>query len=163
MGRGMGVVIAGMKTTLISLYLSFIIIIIIICLFRAAPVAYGSSQARTESELWLLAYATAQGNTRSSTHWVRPGIKPASSCILVVFVTAAPPGNSVYSCYCATDLNLSSCKTETLNWYNKSNKNTKHFKVVAYKYVWIRKKNTVGLCSYYCIFRASCHVYGLAC
>ena len=34
-----------------------------------------------------MTYATAHGNAGSLTHWVRPGIKPASSCILVRFLT----------------------------------------------------------------------------
>ena len=37
-----------------------------------------------------LIYTIAHGNTGSLTHWVRPGIKPASSWILVGFVSAAP-------------------------------------------------------------------------
>ena len=53
---------------------------------------------RVESELQLLAYATAtamwdpsclftpHGNAGSLTHWVRPGSKPTSSWILVGFV-----------------------------------------------------------------------------
>ena len=36
-----------------------IIIIVVICFFRPAPVAYGDSQARAELELQLLAYTTA--------------------------------------------------------------------------------------------------------
>ena len=32
-------------------------------------------------------YTTAQGNTRSLTHWVGPGNKPTSSQVLVRFVT----------------------------------------------------------------------------
>ena len=35
-------------------------------------------------------YTTAHGNTGSLIHWVRLGIKPASSRILVGFVSAAP-------------------------------------------------------------------------
>ena len=35
-------------------------------------------------------YTTAHGNTKSLTHWARPGIEPASSWILVGFVTAEP-------------------------------------------------------------------------
>ena len=35
-------------------------------------------------------YTTAHGNTRSLTHWVRPGIEPASSWIPVRFVSAKP-------------------------------------------------------------------------
>ena len=37
-----------------------------------------------------MTYTTAHSNTRSSTHRARPGIKPASSWILVGFVTAEP-------------------------------------------------------------------------
>ena len=36
-------------------------------LFRATPVAYGSSQARVQLELQLLAYTPAQGNAGSLT------------------------------------------------------------------------------------------------
>ena len=35
-------------------------------------------------------YATAHSNTRSLTHWVRPGIEPASLSILVGFLSAEP-------------------------------------------------------------------------
>ena len=35
-------------------------------------------------------YTTSHGNTRSLTHWVRPGIKPAFSGILVGFISAEP-------------------------------------------------------------------------
>jgi len=73
--------------------------------FRAALVAYGSSQAMYGSNqsyscwpmpqpqkhgIWAasVTYITADGNTESPTHWVRPGIKPASSCILVGFVSS---------------------------------------------------------------------------
>ena len=35
-------------------------------------------------------YTTGHSNARSSTHWARPGIKPATSWILVRFVSAAP-------------------------------------------------------------------------
>ena len=40
-----------------------------------------------ESELQL---PTACGNIRSSTHWARPGMEPASSRILVRFVSTEP-------------------------------------------------------------------------
>ena len=36
----------------------------------------------------MLAYATATATPDPLTHWVRPGIKPASSWILVRFTTA---------------------------------------------------------------------------
>ena len=35
-------------------------------------------------------YTTGHSNTRSLTHRVKPGIKPASSWILVRFITAEP-------------------------------------------------------------------------
>ena len=35
-------------------------------------------------------YITAHGNTGSLTHWVRPGIEPTSSWMLVRFVSAEP-------------------------------------------------------------------------
>ena len=70
--------------------------------FRASPAAYGSSQARPPllwprpqpQHWWIRAtsvtYTTMHGNTRSWTHWVRPGIEPPSSWILVGFITAEP-------------------------------------------------------------------------
>ena len=74
-------------------------------LFRATPVAQGSSQARggigavaatlhhshrnVGSEPHLT-YTTVHGNIGSLTHWVRPGIKPASSWILAGLISAAP-------------------------------------------------------------------------
>ena len=73
------------------------------CLFSAAPVVYGGSQARVWSELQLLVYTTAMkhqiraasvtyttawGNVRSLIHWVRPGVQPRSSWILVGFIIA---------------------------------------------------------------------------
>ena len=75
-------------------------------LFRAAPVAYGSSQARSwigaaaaglhhshsnmGSEPHLQNYTTAHGNAGPLNYWVRPGIESASSWILVQVVTAEP-------------------------------------------------------------------------
>ena len=63
-------------------------------LFRAAPLAYGSSQARGSNRSYSgqprpqlqkhqiqaasANYTTAHGNARSLTHWVRPGIKSAT-------------------------------------------------------------------------------------
>ena len=48
------------------------------CLFRASFVAYGGSQARGLHHSY--------SNARSLTHWVKPGIKPTSSWMLVGFV-----------------------------------------------------------------------------
>ena len=43
-----------------------------------------------ESELQLLAYTTAHSNVGSPTQWVRPGIKHASSWILIGFISTEP-------------------------------------------------------------------------
>ena len=75
-------------------------------LFRAAPAAYGISRAsvqmgataagphhrhsNTRSELCLQPTPQLTGNAGSPTHWVKPGIKPTSSWILVGFVYATP-------------------------------------------------------------------------
>ena len=47
--------------------------------FMVAPAAYGSSRARGQTRAAAEASATDCSNTRSLTHWVRPGIEPASS------------------------------------------------------------------------------------
>ena len=72
-------------------------------LFRATPEAYGSSQARgwigaaampqpQQRQTWAesAAYTTAHGGNGSLTHWVGPGMEPASSWIPVGFVTLEP-------------------------------------------------------------------------
>ena len=71
-------------------------------LFRAAPVAYGSSQAKgwmgataaglhhSHSNIGYATYTIAHGNTRSLTHWARPGIEPSSSWMLVGFTSTVP-------------------------------------------------------------------------
>ena len=58
------------------------------CFFRASPVAYGGSQARG----WTGAAAAGlhHSNAESLTHWVRPGIEPASPWIIVGFISAVP-------------------------------------------------------------------------
>ena len=63
-------------------------------LFRPTPVAYGCSLATgwispilQPQQFQILATPASWGNTGSLTHWVRPGIKPKSSWILVVFLT----------------------------------------------------------------------------
>ena len=78
-----------------------------VLLFRAAPVTHGSSQARGQIghyscqaqpqpqpqplqhriQAASVTYTTVHGNTGSLTHWERPEIKPASSWILVRFLT----------------------------------------------------------------------------
>ena len=73
--------------------------------FRALPMACGGSQARDQigaiatpqpqpqpHRIWVVSatYTTAHSNARSLTHWARPGIKCASSWMLVRFVAAEP-------------------------------------------------------------------------
>ena len=58
-----------------------------------------------QCQIWGMSatYTAAQGNARSLTYWVRPGIKPASSWIQVGFVTTEPPqelpGNNILNDY----------------------------------------------------------------
>ena len=63
---------------------------------RATPAAYGSYRFATATakpcqiQAESMTYTTAHGNTRSLTHWARPGIEPMSSRILVGFISTAP-------------------------------------------------------------------------
>ena len=73
---------------------------------RATPKAYGGSQARnpigtvatglchshSQLRIWAasVTYPTGHGNARSLTHWVRPGIQPVSSWMLVRFANTEP-------------------------------------------------------------------------
>ena len=73
------------------------------CLFRATPVAYAASQARVlnwsyslrpmpepqQCQIWAMSatYTTAHSNAGSLTHWVRSGIKPATSWFLMESTT----------------------------------------------------------------------------
>ena len=74
-------------------WLSYTHICSFFLLFRAAGVAYGSSQAR---ELMHVIGATPASlhhshcNTRSLIHQARPGIEPTSSWILVRFISTEP-------------------------------------------------------------------------
>ena len=81
------------------------------CLFRAAPTAYGGSQARCQiravatglhhshSNARSATYTTTHGNPGSLTHWARPGTKPVSSWILVRFISAEPPRELLFVCF----------------------------------------------------------------
>ena len=76
----------------------FLFFFFFLSFFRATPEAYGGSQAaglrhshsNSGSEPHLRPTPTAHGNARSVTHRARPGIKPASSWLLVGFVTTEP-------------------------------------------------------------------------
>ena len=72
-------------------------------LFRSVPMAYGNSQARGQiraagcqpaqpHQIWAasVTYTRAHSNIRSLSQWARPGIKPASSWVLVGFITTEP-------------------------------------------------------------------------
>ena len=74
--------------------------------FRATLMTQGGSQARESNQsysrwpmlqpqqhrTWATSstYTIAHGNAGSLTHWVRPGIEPVSSWILVRFISAEP-------------------------------------------------------------------------
>ena len=92
-----------------SFYFNFFAFLIFFFFFflRAAPMACGSSQARgwtgaiasaytpataTQHRVQAMSatYTTTHGNAGSLSHWTRTGIKPKSSCLLVVFVSAVP-------------------------------------------------------------------------
>ena len=76
------------------------------CFFKASRVTYGSSQPRGLNQscscwpmpqpqqcwIWVtsVTYTSAHGNAGSLIHWVRPGMEPTSSWILVMFVTTEP-------------------------------------------------------------------------
>ena len=80
----------------------FFCLFIFLSFFRAAPVAYGGSQARgpigavvaslhrshsnTGIQAASATYNVAHSNPGSLTHWARSGIEPAFSWILVGFV-----------------------------------------------------------------------------
>ena len=80
--------------------------------FRAAPSAYGGTQARgrigaaaasLQPQQYQIratssTYTTVHGNARSWTHWVRPGIKPATSWLLVRIISAAPWWELLFLC-----------------------------------------------------------------
>ena len=99
-------------------FLSSFFFFFFFCLFRAAPSAYGSSQARgpigataaglhhshsTARSKLHVTYTTVHGISGLLTHLARPGIEPVSSWILVGFVnhwamTETP--KSVFSICC---------------------------------------------------------------
>ena len=57
---------------------------------RATPSAYGGSQARDVIRAVAAGLCHSHRNEGSLTHWVRPGIKPVSSWMLVRFVSGEP-------------------------------------------------------------------------
>ena len=61
-----------------------------ILLFRAVPAVYGGSQAKGRIRATAASLLRSHSNTGSLTHWVRPGIEPATSWFLVRFTSTAP-------------------------------------------------------------------------
>ena len=61
-----------------------------VCLFRAAQAASGSSQAKGLIRAADAGLCHSHSNLGSLTHWLRAGIKPASSWIQVGLVAAEP-------------------------------------------------------------------------
>ena len=86
-------------TTVIMAMIFFFLLFLVF--FRAAHMAYGGSQARgpirgppqpQQHQIWAASsnYTPAPSNTGSFTHRARSGIEPASSWMLVRFVSAEP-------------------------------------------------------------------------
>ena len=81
----------------------FFFFLVFFCLFRAAPVGYGGSQARgpigtvaagvmpepqqCRIRAVSVTCTTVHGNAGSLTHWERPGMEPSPSRMLVGFTT----------------------------------------------------------------------------
>ena len=61
-------------------------------LFRDTPMIYGSSWAKGQIGTTAADLYHSQSNAGSLTHWARPGVEPASSWILVRFLTTVTMG-----------------------------------------------------------------------
>ena len=72
------------------LLLNFLFFCVCGGLFRAAPMAYGGSQAR--GPIGAAAAGVCHNHSRAGSliHWARPGMEPASLWIWVGLVTAEP-------------------------------------------------------------------------
>ena len=68
-------------------------------LIRATPAAYGSSQARGQIGAVAACLHHNCSNAGSLTHWVRPGIEPLPSWILVRCFTAEPWWGLLLFCF----------------------------------------------------------------
>ena len=64
----------------------FLFFFFFFCLFSVAHAAYGGSQARGLIRAVASVLHQNHGNSRSLTHWVRPGIEPTTSWFLVGFI-----------------------------------------------------------------------------
>ena len=126
---------------LIALCFLGLFYICVLCFFRATPAAYGSSQPRSwiraaaatpQTAMWdpSLAFDLhhSHNNTGSLIQWVRPVIKPASSWIVVGFVscwaTSGTPYVLVFNARCSFILRKISdlythtyTHTRTITWF----------------------------------------------
>ena len=76
--------------SLLFFFFKFIFYFLVFCLFRATPVAYGSSQARGPIGAIAASLSHSHGNTGSLTHWARSGVELTTSWFLVRFVSTTP-------------------------------------------------------------------------
>ena len=72
-----------MSPVIILLFSQIFVLFHFVLLFRATPAAYGSSWARGQIRAAAAGLCHHHRNAKSLTHWARPGIKPASSRILL--------------------------------------------------------------------------------
>ena len=87
-------------------------LLLLFCFFRAAPAAYGGSQARGPIRPTAAGLhhshshnrSEAHGNARSLTHWARPGNEPATSWFLVEFISTEPPWELLSSSFLSSFL-----------------------------------------------------------
>ena len=70
-------------------YLSFFFLSFFF-LFTATPMTYGSSWARGQIRASAAGLCHSHSNARSLSHQARPGIEPASSWMLLRFVSVEP-------------------------------------------------------------------------
>ena len=108
-----------------------------------------------ESELQLLAYATAHGNTGSLTHSARSGIEPATSWFLVRFVSSAPRQELPRLRFLTNALRLAS-STKGENWEVNGANNLTFTNIFShvYKYeikgmrrLYVQSQSTCVLCN----------------
>ena len=82
-------------------FIDFFFCVLFCFVFRAAPKAYGSSQAKDQIGAIAAGLFHSHSNVRPLTHWARPGIEPTYSWILVRFVNCwATEGTlDFFSCF----------------------------------------------------------------
>ena len=73
-----------------DIYETELFLFVCCCLSRAAPTVYGGSQVRGPIGAVVAGLRQSCGNSGCLTHWVRPGIEPMSSWMLVGFINAEP-------------------------------------------------------------------------